>query len=92
MVRKAFILALLVSLGTGFSGCADRKEIHADRVAQQVNNDAEDEAACRAKGEPGSAEYDACRQGLTAQRAQKAQIDYQKRRDFDRVLGGLDDL
>jgi len=79
-------------MATGFSGCADRKEIHADRVAQQVNQDAEDEAACRAKGEPGTAEYDACRQVLANERAQKAEIDYQKRRQFDRVLGGLDDL
>ena len=92
MVRRAFILALLVPLATGFSGCADRKEIHADRVAQQVAKDAEDEAACRPKGGPGSAEYDACRQELANKRAQKAEIDYQKRRDFDRVLGGLDDL
>ncbi len=92
MVRKAFILALLVPLVSGFSGCADREQIQADRVAQQVAKDAEDEAACRPKGDPGSAEYDACRQELANKRAQKAEIEYQKRRDFDRVLGGLDDL
>ncbi|ODR94849.1 hypothetical protein AUC69_03325 [Methyloceanibacter superfactus] len=92
MVRKAFILALLAPMATGFFGCADREEIRADRVAQQVAKDAEEEAACRPKGDPGSAEYDACRQELANKRAQKAEIEYQKRRDFDRVLGGLDDL
>jgi len=92
MVRKAFILALFVPLAAGFSGCADREKVQADRVAQRVNQEAEDDAACRAKGQPGSADYDACRQGLANERARKAEIDYQKRRDFDRVLGGLDDL
>jgi hypothetical protein len=92
MLRNAFILVLLLPLAAGFSGCADRQEIHADRVAQQVAKDAEDDNACRPKGDPGSAEYDACRQEANNKRAQQAEIEYQKRRDFDRVLGGLDDL
>jgi len=92
MVRRALILALVLPLGTGLSGCADREEIRAERVAQQTAADAEDDANCRAKGARGSEPYTACRQGLAAQRSQKAEIEYQKRRDFDRVLGGLDDL
>jgi hypothetical protein len=92
MVRKAIILAALLPLGVGLFACADREEIRTQRVAQQAVADAEEDAACRAQGDPGSPEYDACRQDLAAQRAQKAQIDYQKARDFDRVLGGLDDL
>jgi len=92
MVRYALILALVLPLGTVVVGCASREEIGAERVAQQAATDGEDAAACRARGAPGSGEYDACRQDLAAQRAQKADIDYQKRRDFDRVLGGLDDL
>jgi hypothetical protein len=92
MVRYALILALVLSFGTAGIGCADREEIHAERMAQQAATNAEEDSACRARGAPGSGEYDACRQDLAAQRAQKADIDYQKRRDFDRVLGGLDDL
>lgn len=62
-------------------------------MAKQAANEAQDDAKCRsADVEPGSPEYDACRQGLAAQRAKQAEIDYQKARDFDRVLGGLDDL
>lgn len=92
MVRKALILAVVLPFGAGLFGCADREEIHAERVAQRAAADTEDDAACQARGAPGSAEYDTCRQGLAAERSKKAEIHYQKRRDFDRVLGGLDDL
>ena len=92
MVRKALILAVVLPFGVGLFGCADREEIRAQRVAQHAAIDAEDDAACQARGAPGSAAYDACRQGLATQRSKKAEIDYQKARDFDRVLGGLDDL
>jgi hypothetical protein len=92
MVKKALISALLLLLTVGLFACGDREEIQADRVAKQVATDAEDDARCRDQGAPGSPAYDACRQDLAAERAQKAQIDYQKARDFDRVLGGLDDL
>jgi hypothetical protein len=82
----------MTALVAGLAACGDREEIRAERVAQQGETEAGDDAACQAQGAPGSAEYDACRQGAAAKRAQKAEIDYQKRRDFDRVLGGLDDL
>jgi hypothetical protein len=89
MEIRTLFLALMTALVAGLAACGDREEIRAERLAEQS---AADEAACQAQGAPGSAEYDACRQGLEAQRAQKAEIEYQKRRDFDRVLGGLDNL
>jgi hypothetical protein len=92
MVRKALILAVLLPFGVGLSGCASGEDIQAERVAKQAATEVEDDAKCQAGGAPGSAAYDACRQGLASQRSKKAEIDYQKARSFDRVLGGLDDL
>ena len=92
MVRKALILAVLLPFGLGLSGCSSREEIQADRVAQKAAAEAEDDAKCQAGAAPGSAEYEACRQGLANQRSKKAEITYQKKRSFDRTLGGLDDL
>ena len=92
MIRNALIVAILVSFGASLAACASREEIEAGRVAKQVATDAEDDTACRAEGEPGTQGYEACRANRTAQRARQADIDYQKARDFDRVLGGLDDL
>jgi len=92
MIRNALMLAVLLALGAGLFACASREEIRAEREAQRVATDAEDDTTCRAEGEPGSPPYTACRQNLAAQRARQGEIDYQKARDFDRVLGGLDDL
>ena len=93
MIRTALILAALLPLWLGLAACASREEIEAGRVATQAANEAQDDAKCRsAEVEPGSPEYDACRQELATQRAKQAEIDYQKARDFDRVLGGLDDI
>lgn len=92
MVRIASILAAWLVLGGGLSACADREEIRADRMGRQVVAETEDDASCRERGEPGTPGYDDCRQELAAARARKAEIDYQKARDFDRVLGGLDDF
>jgi hypothetical protein len=91
MIRIAAMLIVLLSLG-GLFGCASQDEIQAERVAKQAATEAEDDTACRAAGEPGSQAYDTCRADKTAERARQADIDYQKARDFDRVLGGLDDL
>ena len=91
MTRSVLALATLLFLGFGLSACADREQIQAERVAQQAATDAEDDVTCREKGEPGSAAYDACRQELATDRARNAEIDYQKARDFDRVLGGLNE-
>jgi hypothetical protein len=92
MVRIVLSLAVSVILGGGLFACADREDIRADRMARQAATDAEDDASCRDKGEPGTPGYDDCRQELAATRARQAEIDYQKARDFDRVLGGLDDF
>ncbi len=92
MTRQVLIVIALLPLWLGLFACASREDLQAERVAKQAASEAEDDAKCRANGEPGSGEYDACRQDLAAQRARQADIDYQKARDFDRVLGGLDDL
>ena len=92
MKRLAF-LAVLLPLSTALSACATRGEIEADRKAAEEAHKAEDDATCRATNtKPGETAYDACRQELATKRAKKAVIDYQKARDFDRVLGGLDNL
>jgi hypothetical protein len=92
MIRIASMLIVLLPLGAGLFACASQDEIKAERVAKQTATEAEDDTACRAAGEPGSQGYDTCRADKTAERARQADIDYQKARDFDRVLGGLDDL
>ena len=92
MIRNALILALLLPFVVGLSACASREEVQAGRVAQQAAQDAEDDTACRDAGEPGSETYETCRSDRAAKRARQAEIDYQKARDFDRVLGGLDDI
>ncbi|ODR98583.1 hypothetical protein AUC68_09260 [Methyloceanibacter methanicus] len=93
MVRRFFIPAALLSLALVLSACASRGEVEAGRLAKEEAFKAEDDAKCRsADMTPGEPAYEACRQDLAAKRAQKAEIDYQKARDFDRVLGGLNDL
>jgi hypothetical protein len=48
----------------------------------------EDDAACRRQGAPGTPAYVDCRRALVEGREQqKAIIEEQKRRDFDRILG-----
>ena len=93
MMRRLGLLALLLPLLMALSACATRGDIETDRKAAEEAHKAEDDAKCRATStKPGETAYDACRQDLATKRAKKAVIDYQKARDFDRVLGGLDDL
>lgn len=92
MIKKALILAALAPVLLGLFACASREELQAERVAKQAASEAEDDAKCRAASNPGTPEYDNCRQDRAAERARQADIDYQKARDFDRTLGGLDDL
>ena len=90
MDRNLFVLAILP---LALCACATRGDMEADRVAQEDAFKSQDDAACRAADKKaGTPAYDACRQDLATRRAQKAEIDYQKARDFDRVLGGLDNL
>jgi hypothetical protein len=89
MIRRLVILAALLPLWAGLFACASREELKAERVATE----AADDATCRAADlEPGSEAYELCRQERATSRARQEEIDYQKARDFDRVLGGLDDL
>jgi hypothetical protein len=93
MIRRLVILAALLPLWAGLFSCASREELKAERVATQAAAEAADDAKCRAADlEPGSEAYELCRQERATSRARQEEIDYQKARDFDRVLGGLDDL
>lgn len=92
MMRRALVLTALAPVFLGLFACASGEDLQAERVAKQAANEAEDDAKCRsANMEPGSAAYETCRRELAGQRSRQAEIDYQKARDFDRVLGGLDD-
>jgi hypothetical protein len=87
MARVAVIISVVGVLLGALQACADRGELEAKQVAEQADLAAADDARCREKGEPGSKPYDDCREALAANRAKRNAIDYQKARDFDRVLG-----
>ncbi len=60
------------------------------RAGEQPPVTSEDDAACRRQGAPGTPAYVDCRKALVeveAREQQKAIIQEQKRRDFDRILG-----
>jgi hypothetical protein len=80
----AIVAALLLG---GLQACADREALEAKQVAEQADLLAADDARCREKGEPGTKPYDDCREALAAERAKRNAVQYQKARDFDRVLG-----
>jgi len=86
MPRTVLIIALILPL-LGAAGCADREQIRAKQVADETEAASGDDAACRPKGAPGTKPYDDCRKELAAARAERSAVQYQKRRDFDRVLG-----
>ncbi len=85
----AFVAAALLA---PLQACADREQLEAKQVAQQADLAAADDARCREKGEPGTEPYDDCREALAADRAKREAVQYQKARDFDRVLGAGTDL
>jgi hypothetical protein len=91
---KAAILVVILPLSLGLFACASQEDgMRAQLAAQQTEAEAEEETACRAKAQPGTEAFDECRQALAAARAERAAIQEQKRRDFDRVLGaGTDGL
>ena len=92
-MRPFPVLVTWLALGIALTACASRSDIEAGRLAKEEAAKAEDDAKCRsANRKPGEPAYEACRQELATKRAAKAEIDYQKARDFDRVLGGLNDL
>jgi hypothetical protein len=57
-------------------------------AAEQPPITSKDDAACRPQGAPGTQAYVDCRKAIAeARETQKAIIQEQKRRDFDRILG-----
>ncbi len=92
VMRSFPVLVAWLTLAIALTACAPRSEIEAGRLAQEEAAKAEDDAKCRStNAKPGEPAYEACRQELATKRAAKAEIDYQKARDFDRVLGGLNE-
>jgi hypothetical protein len=87
MARIVVIISIAGVLLGALQACADREQLETKQVAEQADLAAADDVRCREKGEPGTKPYDDCREGLAADRAKRATIDYQKARDFDRVLG-----
>jgi len=87
MTRAALMAFVLLTLAAAAAGCADREQIRAKQVADETAAANEDDATCRPKGAPGTAGYDNCRKELAQARADRSAVQYQKRRDFDRVLG-----
>jgi hypothetical protein len=82
-----FVL-VVVSVSAG-QGCASQGQETrvARQAAAQPATTSEEDAQCRTQGPPGSPAYVGCRKALAEQRTQRAIIQEQKRRDFDRVLG-----
>ena len=78
------VLSLLLTVGA-VQGCATQSE--ASRAAEQAAEEGEDVATCRERSGDDKAAYEACRKAMAEARAQKAAVQEQKRRDFDRVLG-----
>lgn len=87
VMPKAVLIAFLLLPLFGTAGCADREQIRAKQVAEETEAASADDAACRPKGAPGTKPYDDCRKELAQARAERSAVQYQKRRDFDRVLG-----
>ena len=66
-------------------GCATQSD--ASRAAEQAAAESEDAATCRERSGDNDKAYEACRKAMVEARTEKAAIQEQKRRDFDRVLG-----
>ncbi len=86
MPRTILTIALLLPM-LGVAACADREQVRAKQIGEEAGAASADDAACRPKGAPGTTAYDGCRKELAQARAERSAIQYQKRRDFDRVLG-----
>ena len=87
MARIAIIASIAGLLLGALQACADREQLETRQVAEQADLAAADDVRCRKKGEPGTKPYKECREALAADRAKRDAIQYQKARDFDRVLG-----
>ena len=88
-----FVLTVIVLLIPAVlaPGCATQNQ--AALAEKQAAAESEDDATCREKSGENEAAYNACRRALAEERAQQAEVQEQRRRDFDRVLGaGTDGL
>jgi hypothetical protein len=70
---------------TAVQGCATQSE--ASRTVEQAAEESEDAATCRERSGEDDKAYEACRKAMAEARTEKAAVQEQKRRDFDRVLG-----
>ena len=87
MARITIISSIVGILFGTLQACADREQLATKQVAEQADLAAADDVRCREKGEPGTEPYNDCREALAAERAKRNAVQYQKARDFDRVLG-----
>ena len=79
---------ILLIMTAGVSAAQDCGGWAAALAGERPPVNSEDDAACRPQGAPGSQTYVECRRALAeAREQQKAIIQEQKRRDFDRLLG-----
>jgi hypothetical protein len=84
-VRFFHILLMMAAGASAVQLCAGGVTA---RAGEQQPVTSEDDAACRRQGAPGTPAYVDCRKALVeARETQKAIIQEQKRRDFDRILG-----
>jgi hypothetical protein len=80
------VFRILLIMAAGVSAAQSCGWWAAALAGEPVNS--EDDAACRPQGAPGTQAYVDCRRALVeAREQQKAIIQEQKRRDFDRLLG-----
>ena len=85
-MRRFRILLIVAAAALVAQGYAGREE--AAFAGERARAASEDDAACRPYGAPGTRAYQDCRKALAeAHEQQKAIIQEQKRRDFDRLLG-----
>ena len=81
-------LLILLPLAVALLGCSNPEQARARQSAAEAAAAAQDDAQCRAGGAaPKGPAYDECRRNLAQARAQKNEIDEQKRRAFDQVTG-----
>jgi hypothetical protein len=85
--RLALLAALGLSLGL-LQACANPQATQASRQAAEADADAKDDATCREKGlNPGTKDFDACRERLARARTDEAAAQERRRLEFQKTLG-----
>ena len=87
--KRAYVgLLMALPLAAALLGCANPEQARARQAAAEAALAAQDDAQCRVGGAaPKGPAYDECRRNLVQARAQKNEIDEQRRRAFDQVTG-----